>query len=422
MRFLYSLLITLSMPLVLFYLLFRGLRDRRYLERLGERFGKIPFNPTPGGILVHAASVGEFNAAGPLVKTLMEQHPDLRITVSCVTPTGSERIRAELGERVDHCYFPFDLPWLAPIFLGHLQPALIVVLETEIWPNFYLAADKLGIPLLMVNARLSKRSLKRMTYARGLVSRVLGSVSWVGAQTRVDADRLREIGANSSAIAITGNLKFDLSLSPGLLDTADTRRKDWGQDRPVLVAGSTHEADENVILPAFAEILKTFPEALLVLVPRYPERFESAYGLARASRLVSVLRSQAGGGLDGIQCLVIDAMGELLTYYACADVTYVGGSVGDQGGHNPLEPAALGKPVLFGPNMVNARETADQLLHCGAAREIHDSEGFRHITTTLFEDRQWRERMGQAGRRLMNDNRGALAASVSAINSRLEKP
>lgn len=419
MRFIYSILITLSTPLVLFYFLVRGFRDRRYVERLPERFGYLPFQAGPGGILVHAASVGEFNAAAPLIKTLRKRHPDLGMTVTCITPTGSERIRADLGDRVEHCYLPFDLPWAAPKFLAQLQPSVIVVMETEIWPNLYLSARKLGIPLLMVNARLSERSVKRLSFASGLVKRVLGSVSWIGAQSSKDFDRFRQCGAENASLEMMGNLKFDLGIPDRLFETAKERRLAWSPDRPVLVAGSTHEADENVLLPAFARLLKTIPGALLVLVPRYPERFESAAQLAQASGLATVLRSQSETVGSEVQCLVIDAMGELMVYYACADVAFVGGSVGDQGGHNPLEPAALAKPVLFGKNMVNAREIADQLMTCDAAKEINSVDQLHETLVQLFQHDEMRDQMGQAGLQLIDRNKGALDSSLAAIETHL---
>ena len=262
--------------------------------------------------------------------------------------------------------------------------------------------------------------MKRLAHAKGLVEKVLKSVSWVGAQSSNDVDRFRQCGAESFTVEMTGNLKFDLSVANGIFETANEKRLEWNPDRPVLVAGSTHEADERILLPAFTRLLETVPDALLVLVPRYPERFESAAQLAQASGLTTVLRSQSESTGREVQCLVIDAMGELMTYYACADVAYVGGSVGDQGGHNPLEPAALGKPVLFGRNMVNAREIADQLMECHAAKEISSSDHLCEALTQLFQQDDMRNQMGQAGQQLIERNKGALDSSLAAIETRIE--
>ena len=293
MRFLYSLLLTLSMPPVMLYFLFRGLRDRRYLGRWSERFAYLPFKPKPGGILVHAASVGEFNAAAPLIKGLLKRYPDLPLTVTTLTPTGSDRVKNELGNRVFHCYIPFDLPWVMPLFLGRLRPSMIVVMETEIWPNLFLNAKRLGIPLLMANARLSERSLKRFSSASGFIGQVLHCVSWFGSQSKEDASRLQRCGADRHRIEMTGNLKFDLKVAASLEETAMALRGRWNPDRPVLVAGSTNEADENMILAAFVELLKQMPNALLILVPRYAERFERGTLLACAGGLSTSLLSQS---------------------------------------------------------------------------------------------------------------------------------
>jgi 3-deoxy-D-manno-octulosonic-acid transferase len=303
-----------------------------------------------------------------------------------------------------------------------VQPSLIIVVETEIWPNLFLTAQTMDIPLLMVNARLSERSVKRFRRMSGFARQVLQTVTWVGAQSSEDANRLADCGARQQHIEMTGNLKFDLKISASLEEKAVALRARWNKDRPVLVAGSTHEADESVVIPAFVEILKSLPDALLILVPRHPERFESATQLARSAGLSIALRSQSEVCGADTQCFVIDAIGELMTYYACADVAYVGGSIGDQGGHNALEPAALGKPVLFGPNMVNAREIANQLLQCKAAREVRDAQEFRETAETILTDGSLRDSMGQAGRKLIEKNKGALDLTMIAINKQLGSP
>jgi 3-deoxy-D-manno-octulosonic-acid transferase len=292
-------------------------------------------------------------------------------------------------------------------------------METEIWPNLYLQAHRLNIPLLMANARLSKRSVKRFKYLPGFVGGILQTVAWIGAQSEADAERLVSCGARLQHVDMTGNLKFDLSVPASLEERARALRLRWGPQRPVLVAGSTHEADENVIIPAFVELLENLPDALLVLVPRYPERFTHATQLARAAGLRTELRSQGEVCSAQAQCFVIDTIGELMRYYACADAAFVGGSMGEQGGHNALEPAALGKPVLLGPNMDNAREIAAQLLACNAARRITNQREFQQAAEQLLTDGALRDRMGQAGRELVEKNRGALGLTLAAIKNLL---
>jgi len=419
MRFLYSTLISLSTPLVLSYFAIRGLRDRDYLGRWNERFGFIADDHPKGGILVHAASVGEFNAANPLIKRLLKTFPDIPLTVTTLTPTGSERVSRVLGDKVFHSYIPIDTPGAVRRFLKRLQPRLIIVMETEIWPNLYLQSQAQDIPLLMANARLSKRSVKRFQRMPGFVADVLQTVNWIGAQSKADAERLIYCGAKPQHVDMTGNIKFDLAVPASLEERAEALRLRWGRQRPVLVAGSTHEADENVILPAFVSLLSTLPDALLILVPRYPERFTRATQLARAAGLQTELRSQGEACSKQAQCFVIDSIGELMSYYACADLAFVGGSFGDQGGHNPLEPAALGKPVLLGPNMENAKEIAAQLLQDNAARRVNNQSTVQEAAQEILSDGVLRDRMGQAGRELIEKNKGALDLTLKALTKLL---
>jgi 3-deoxy-D-manno-octulosonic-acid transferase len=419
MRVFYSFLILLITPLVLLYFVLRGIRDRAYLGRWHERFGFITAPPKTGGILVHAASVGEFNAASPLIKALLKTYPELPLTVTTLTPTGSERVINELGESVFHSYIPLDYAAAVSRFLDRLQPRLIIVMETEIWPNLYLQAQRLEIPLLMANARLSENSVGHFQRVPGFVAKVLQCTSWIGAQSRDDADRLIKCGANPQQTELTGNLKFDLAVPASLEETGEALRSRWGRQRPVLVAGSTHEADENVVIPAFVALLAKLPDALLILVPRYPERFTRATQLAKSAGLQTELRSEGEICSENAQCFVIDTIGELMTYYACADVAFVGGSMGDQGGHNALEPAALGKPVLLGPNMDNAREIATQLIQCNAARLVTNQVEFRQAAEKILSDGGLRDSMGRAGRTLVEKNKGAIELTLAAIKKLL---
>lgn len=421
MRVVYSILVLLSTPLVLLYFAFRGFRDRTYLNRWSERLGFIGEGDNQGGILIHAASVGEFNAANPLIMALIKAYPELPLAVTAQTPTGSSRIENSLGGKVFHCYLPLDLPGAVSRFLDTLQPRLIVIMETERWPNLYLQAKQRKIPLIIANARLSERSVNRFQVARGFVQEVMGSVAWIGAQSANDRERLVQSGAHPNSTVIAGNLKFDMGVPASLEEKAAALRTGWSSHRPVLVAGSTHEEDENVIIPAFVELLKKLPDALLVLVPRHPERFARATQLAKNSGLRTELRSQGESCSPEAQCFVIDAMGELMTYYACADLAFVGGSIGKQGGHNALEPVALGKPVLFGPEMENARDIAAQLLEHKAARCIVNQADFVREAEQILTDGVLRDRMGQAGRRLIESNKGALDLTLQAIAGRLKQ-
>jgi 3-deoxy-D-manno-octulosonic-acid transferase len=415
MRVLYSVIIALATPFVLSYFAFRGFRDRAYLGRWKERFGYPPINISRHGILLHAASVGELNAATPLIEALLEYFPDQSLTVTTLTPTGSARVKQTLGNRVNHVYVPLDLYGSVNRSLRRLQPRLIIVMESEIWPNLYLQAQQLNIPLIIANARISVGSKDNYRRFPVFADRVFGSVSWYGAQTTRDAQLLVQCGANPEQVEVAGNLKFEMDIPNELPDRADALRSSLIQGRPVLIAGSTHEADERMLIPAFVELLESLPDALLVLVPRHPERFDRAVQLAERAGLRVERRTQGEIGSDLTQCFVLDTMGELMTYYAFGDVAFVGGSMGLEGGHNALEPAALGKPVLLGPNMDSAREIAVQLLQCGAAMQIGNRQEFKHAALSLLTDRVLRENMGDAGRTLIEKNKRAVGITIGVI-------
>lgn len=420
MPFLYSVFIALCTPLVWLYLGVRGVKNRAYLQRWKERLGLIDAGQSSGGIVLHAASVGEFNAALPLIKWLLKTYPETPLTVTTLTPTGSQRVIDELGGQVFHVYIPLDTAGAVARFYAHLKPRLMIVMETEIWPNFYRGAQHRNIPMVMANARLSENSVKQYRRWRALIEPVLAPVSWVGAQSAEDAARLVRCGSRAELTENTGNLKFDLQVPASLSEQAEALRLNWGPARPVLVAGSTHEADEAVLIPVFARLLEKLPDALLILVPRHPERFERAAQTARQAGLNTQMFSEGHGCSSDTQCFVIDTMGQLMNYYACADTVFVGGSMGEQGGHNALEPAALGKAIMIGPNYWNAKDIVAELLQCGAAKQVANADEMLIVSEQLLKDGLLRDQMGQAGLNLIESNRGALDLTAKAIQRVLD--
>jgi 3-deoxy-D-manno-octulosonic-acid transferase len=417
MAFLYSLIITLCIPLVLLYFGVRGFKDRTYWQRWKERLGFFEAPPTSGGIVLHAASVGEFNAASPLINMLLKDYPEIPLTVTTLTPTGSQRVMRELAGKVSHVYIPIDSAGAVARFYERLRPRLVIVIETEVWPNLYRAAHRRDIPVVMANARLSDNSVKQYKRLSALIRPVLQPLSWVGAQSEKNAERLVNCGSRAEVTDNTGNLKFDLQVPASLSEQAEALRQRWGSTRPVLVAGSTHEADEAVLIPAFVKLLEKLPEALLILVPRHPERFDKAAQSVRHAGLSVQLFSEDSNCRPQTQCFVIDTMGQLMNYYAAADAVFVGGSMGEQGGHNALEPAALGKAIMIGPNYWNAREIVDELLGCGAALQVVNADEMFSVSHKLLGDGLVRDQMGQAGLHLVESNRGALDLTMKAIQN-----
>jgi 3-deoxy-D-manno-octulosonic-acid transferase len=421
-RTLYTLLFHLGLPLLALRLWLRARKAPAYAQRLGERFAfRLPALQ-PGGIWVHAVSVGESIAAAPMIRQLLLRHPELPITVTCMTPTGSERIQALFaGEpRIQHCYLPYDLPWAAGRFLDHVRPRLAVIMETELWPNHVHQCARRGIPVALANGRLSERSAKGYARFARLTAPMLAEMSLLAVQTEVEAQRFLALGARPECVQVTGSIKFDLNVDPALPVRATHLREQWqARERAVWIAASTHEGEDAVVLAAHRQLLESHADALLVLVPRHQERFASVHALCKAQGFATVQRSLGQPVTAQTQVLLGDTMGELLFLYALADIAFVGGSLVANGGHNPLEPAALAKPVLSGPHMFNFLEIGAMLREAGALVEVDDAQG---LATAV---RQWIElprdavRSGEAGLAVMRANQGALNRLLDALDARL---
>ena len=421
MRKLYSLLIYLTTPLVLAYFAFRGLRSGDYLKRWRERFAFFEAPKQTAGIVVHAASMGEVNAASALINEILKRFPGFPLCVTTLTPTGSDRVRALFSKTVFHVYVPLDLPGAVKRFYDRVQPRLLIIMETELWPNLYCEAASRDIPILIANARISERSFGAYRRFRRLTGYTLSMVSEIAAQSARDAARLEELGADEDRLLVTGNLKFDVRLPPSLLEQGESIRLAWGTDRLVLLAGSTHEGDEGPVFDAFKGLLETFPGALLIVVPRHPERFNRTAQLARSKGLRVSRRSDGVSCPRSTQCFVVDSIGELLHYYAACDVAFVGGSIDKSGGQNVLEPAALCKPVLFGPHTFNFQEITQQLIDCHAALRIQNAAELEAAVCRLFNEPELRDRMGQAGFELVRSGQGALDRTLELVDGRLTR-
>lgn len=415
-RTLYTLLLHLALPLIALRLYLRGRKAPAYRQRIAERFAfKLP-PLKPGGIWVHAVSVGESIAAAPLIRALREHHPELPITVTCMTPTGSERIRALFGDQVQHCYLPYDLPWAAARFLDRVRPKLAVIMETELWPNHIHQCARRGIPTVLANARLSAKSARSYARFAGLTRPMLAEMSWIAAQTEAEAERFRQLGARPECVSVTGSIKFDLTIDPELQSRAQALRASWGADqRPVWIAASTHAGEDEIILAAHRRLLAEKSDSLLILVPRHPERFEAVHVLCQREGFATVRRSSGQPVGEGDQLLLGDTMGELLFLYALADVAFVGGSLVPNGGHNLLEPAALGLPVLSGPHLFNFLEIAAQLREAGALAEVADGEALAEQLRQLLESDAKRQSMGEAGYSVIKANQGALEQLLGGL-------
>jgi len=394
--------------------LWRGRGDSAAREGLGERFG---FGPAaaPGGLWVHAVSVGEVQAAASLVQALRRRYPQLPLTVTTATATGRARARALFGAGVLVRYLPYDLPGAVRRFLGRVEPRLGIVLETELWPHLYRACARRDLPLVLASARVSERSVRRYRRLGTLVRELFSRRVVVAAQSAADAARFQALGAAPERTPVIGNLKFDFELPPGIDAAGRALRAALGEARPVWVAGSTHDGEEALVLDAHAQLRARHPAALLVLAPRHPPRAAAVAALLRRRGVRFVTRASGAAVAPDTEVLLLDTLGELQLFYAAGDVAFVGGSLVPVGGHNLLEPAALGRPIVTGPHTANAAAVARLLLEEGAAVTVRDAEGLATRVGTWLADPAARQAAGERGRAAVGANRGALARFLALL-------
>lgn len=415
-RVLYTLFLHLVLPLACLRLLWSGLRNRSYRRRWREHFGVVGA-PEPGTptICIHAVSVGEVLSTGPLIPRLREIYPGARFIVTTFTSTGAEMVGRRLDDDVRHLYFPWDLPWAVHRFLRCVQPDLMLIMETEIWPNFYAACYENHIPLIMVNARISPRSYSGYARFPRLIGDALACVNRVAAQTRVDAERFIRLGAPPDRVEVVGNLKFDIQVAQSVGEQGQALRRKFSNDRLIWVAASTHAGEEEIVLAAHAVVMQAFPRSLLILAPRHPEQFDQVAQQCVAAGFTTVRRSGGITPTRDTQVFLLDTLGELLPYYASADVAFVGGSLVPAGGHNLLEPASLGLPLLTGPHTCNFTEVIEYLAAPGALRVAQDAAMLAAQVRELLGDANLRHTMGEEARRVCATHKGAAERVVRLV-------
>ncbi len=414
LRGLYSVALYLLLPITVYHLIWRGFRVREYFKRWDERYASYPDCGSQPRVWLHAVSVGEVNAAAPLVNALRERRPDIRWMITTITPTGSQRVRGLWGDAVDHVYLPYDVPGSVNRFLEHFRPSLALILETELWPNLLFGCRDRGIPVYILNARLSARSLRGYRLLRPLVARALRTVACVAAQSREDARRFIALGARPAQVQALGNLKFEIH-PPDPTAMLQAFGAHVPAARKVWIAASTHEGEEQAVLAIHARVLERHPDALLLWAPRHPERFAKAEALARSQGWQVATRRADGWPGAQSQVFVIDTLGELMLFFACAQVAFVAGSLQPIGGHNLLEPAAMGTAVVTGPHLHNFAEISRRMNEAGALRIAPDAPGVADAVVQLLDDVAERERMVAAGRELVANGRGALERTLELI-------
>ena len=405
----------LMLPLICLHLLYKSLGDSNYLKRINERFGfnGIPLNTEI--IWIHAVSYGEVKAASSLVYRLIKRYPKKQILLTTYTPTGSALIQELFGDTVRHVYLPYDLNGAVSRFFKWANPEISIIIETELWPNIFHYCGKLNVPLVLASACVSNKSIKLYRMLLGLFQEAVSHGIVVGAQTEEEAKKFIFMGASESRTFVTGNIKFDYTTPDGLVEKAKKFKEEFALNKQIWVAGSTHKGEEKIILDAHKRIIKAYPDTLLIIAPRRPERFQSVQNLIDKRGFLSVSRNKNIQISETTQVILADTMGELPMYYSASSVSFVGGSLLKTGGHNLLEPASLGTPIITGPVLFGVEEIANMLQANDALKIIHNAEELSTIVCQLLADSGHREKMIKAARKVVDKNRGSIQKLLNLI-------
>ena len=397
----------------------RGRLNPGYRQRWRERFGFLPHRPAANGLWVHAVSVGETLAAAPWIKAFQQRHPNVPVIVTTTTPTGSEQVKRLFGDRVYHMFLPYDVPFFWQRFLRTLNPGLLVIMETELWPNLLHACEQRALPVILANARLSEKSKQGYQRFEALTAPMLQQLTRVAVQNSTDGQRFIELGLPANRMDVIGSVKFDIQVGDEHLQRGSELRQQWGAKRPVLALASSHPDEDEQLLDLYPQLAAQCPGLLLMLIPRHPERFDVVANAVYARNLKLQRRSK-GEANELTQVYVADSMGEMLMLLSAADLVVMGGSLIEHGGHNPIEPAALGKATVCGPHYANFASIVTTLEQAGALTVLPTSkQTWGEILANLLNNPQQRAAMGNAGKETVDRNRGAVARLLTMVEQQL---
>ena len=422
MRLIYTFVVVVLTPFVLIRLTWLGFRNPAYWRRWSERFGNVSWQPTGKRVIwIHAVSVGEVNAAKPIIQYILEHYPDNQLLLTTVTPTGAATVQRHFSGQVKHCYLPYDLPWSIQRFLELVQPSILITMETEIWPNLFQTCNELQIPVLVINARLSQKSAKGYQRVASLTKDTLGLINLIAAQTEKDADRFISLGADKTRVTVTGNLKFDIVIPQSVSEQAQSLKRYFSMDRPVWIAASTHEGEEEIVLQAHLKILSQYPDAVLIIAPRHPERAEKVYSLCNRKKLACVKRTDEKAFNENHCVYLLDTLGELQLHYAAAQIAFVGGSLMKLGGQNMMEPASLGLPVITGPFTYNFVEITELLLEEDILLQVNNATELAQSVCRLFDDANLRHQSGEKAQAIIRQNSGNIDRLMQVVTPYLSR-
>jgi 3-deoxy-D-manno-octulosonic-acid transferase len=408
------------MPFIIMKLFWRGYKAPEYRARRLERLGLFKAPNLERSIWVHAVSVGEVLAAEPVIRALQKRFPERDIVITSMTPTSSEQIHKLFGGSVFHVYAPYDLPFMVNAFFRRIKPEFLIIMETELWPNMIHQARQKGCPVVIVNARLSARSANGYHRLKPAIGWMLNELSLVLCQNENDASRFRSLGISGGKIHVTGSVKYDLNIDPGIHREGRMLRQSLRRSQPIWIAASTHEGEDARVLATHLQLREFFPDAVLILVPRHPERFDSAFSLSEQAGFITYRRTHESRIPKDVGVFVVDTMGELMNFYAASDIAFIGGSLVEVGGHNPIEPGALGLPILAGPHVFNFEAICEQLVSCGGMDVVQGEAKLLASLKQLMADPESARQRGQYALKEVNASKGAVNQVVDYLAPLLE--
>jgi len=419
-RLVYTILFTLCMPFVFLKLLWRGYKAPEYRPRKLERFGLFPSPKLSNTIWVHAVSVGEVLAAEPIIREIQKRYPEKHLVVTSMTPTSSALIQKLFGDSVFHVYAPYDLPWCVDAFLKRVQPAFLIIMETELWPNMIHRTRLRACPVVLANARLSERSARGYRRLKPAVGWMLNELSLVLCQHQNDAARFASLGIDAAKITVTGSVKYDLDIDPQCLEKGVLHRQALRPEQPVWIGASTHDGEDAMLLKVHRAVRQVFPDAVLILVPRHPERFDSVYQLSQNKQFLTYRFSEANAIPADAEVFIVDAMGVLLEFYAASDIAFIGGSLVEVGGHNPIEAGAFGLPVLMGAYVFNFEAICQKLRAVGGLDIVNKEAELKDALVRLMENPERARQMGEKALQEIQASKGAVGRVVEALAPQLD--
>ncbi|MEI8054473.1 MAG: lipid IV(A) 3-deoxy-D-manno-octulosonic acid transferase [bacterium] len=415
MRHIYNLFLYLILPFLPLRLLWKSRKNIAYSQHIAQRFACFDFPALKDSIWVHAVSVGESISAVPLIQELIRDYPKTIIVVTTMTPTGAERIQKIFNGQVLQLYVPYDYPFAIKRFLRHINPRILILMETELWPNILYYSAESKIPIVLANARLSEKSFVNYKKIRFFVRSMLGCITVVAAQSKLDAERFLALGLDQKKILVTGNIKFDVKVPDELFEHAKQLRLAFGKNRPIWIAASTHKGEEEKILAAAKIVCEAIPESLLILVPRHPQRFDEVFDLCLEREFEAIRYSKNQNCLASTNVVLGDVMGQLLLFYAASNIAFVGGSLVSWGGHNLLEPAVLAKPIISGQHLSNFLEISQLLIDFEALITVVNEAELARNLILLFQNKTLQEKLGCLALDVVEKHRGATKKTLAHI-------